>query len=181
MRSRVLLVALAVCAVLTACGGDEPPPVALPPLTDAPSATPTPGPEAVPSAATEQTPDGAVEFVRFWFQTLNDAALSGDTSRLRAISAPQCETCDRFVGSIDGLYGAGGRIEGGRFTVRSAEAAGLEPEATEARVSVLYDVTATKQISASGEVLQETESISGEVADLELVREDAAWLLGEFQ
>lgn len=80
MRARLLALAvvLAVLTVLTVgCsdGGDGQTSPPLPPITDTPSTTPTAA--AVPSEAKAATPEGAAEFVRFWFDTLNTAARTG--------------------------------------------------------------------------------------------------------
>jgi hypothetical protein len=174
MKSRSAAALLLALTLSAGCGGAEEVPRSLPPVTAAPSASASPS-LAVPSAATAETPQGAAEFARFWFATLNAAARTGDTAELRAISAPDCQTCDAFAKSIEDLYGPGGRIEGGVFTVVAAEAPALEPGATSARVTVIYDVSPTKQVGANGEELRSTPALKGVDGDMELRRVAGEW------
>lgn len=173
-----MLVGACLGAVACSGSGGSAGPATLPPITATPSATPTA--VAVPTEATAATPEAAAAFARYWFDILNQAARSGDTSRLRLLSDPACSTCERFAASIESLYRPGGRIEGGLFTIASAEAAGLETGATSTRVLVIYDVTPTRQISGSGAVMQETGALRGQTGDLTLTRAPNGWILKEF-
>ncbi|MDQ3715510.1 MAG: DUF6318 family protein [Actinomycetota bacterium] len=163
-----------VLALLAGCSQDDPPASTLPPLSVAPSPS-APSAEPVPTAAQAATPQGAAEFARFWFTTLNEAARTGDTQPLERISAPDCPACIRFVESIGGLYASGGRIEGGVFVVREAEAPALDPSVATARVTVIYDVSPSRQIDANGMVLRSVEALTGIDGDMRLVRQEGVW------
>jgi hypothetical protein len=181
MRARLVPVFLALCVSVGACsdGGEEPDAApTLPAITESPS--PSPEPDAVPPQATEATPEGAAEFVRYWFDSLNQAAQDGDTETLKAVSDPACETCSRFISSIENLYGPGGRIEGGQFNVTAVEAQSVPAEAREAKALVVYDVTPTRQVGPQGETILQVEALSNETGDLVLARTPAGWTLKEF-
>jgi len=167
-----------VVALLAGCSQDDPPASTLPPLSVAPSPS-APSAEPVPSAAQAATPQGAAEFARFWFATLNDSAGNGDTQLLERISSPDCLACNGFTQSIGRLYAAGGRIEGGVFEVRAAEAPAIEPKAATARVTVVYDVTPSRQIAGDGTVLRSVEALVGVDGDMRLTRQDGEWRVSE--
>ena len=75
--------------------------------TGAPDPSPSPTPPAEPRAAVEQA-------VRDYLDAANVAMATGDTTRLRALSTPEC-TCLRLAESIESLYASGGRAEGARW------------------------------------------------------------------
>ena len=129
----------------------------------------------MPSAAQAATSQGAAAFARFWFATLNDAARTGDTELLTAISRPDCASCSQFAQSIEQLYVSGGRIEGGVFTVVVAEAPALDSGAVTTRVTVIYDVAPTRQIGSDGKVLRSVEALSGVDGDMRLARQGGSW------
>lgn len=56
-------------------------------------------------------------FVRYYWDVVSYAQVSGDTGRLRELSFEQCEPCSAGVDTIDEVYDAGGSIKGGRFRV----------------------------------------------------------------
>lgn len=162
-------------ALTAACSSEAEEPQALPSVSPVASASPSAAPAVVPPSAQAETPQGAAAFARFWFETLNAAARTGDTTELRAISRPDCETCGAFAKSIEDLYRPGGRIEGGVFTVVAAEAPALPPGTSSARVTVIYDVSPTKQLGANGEVLRTTPALKGIDGDMGLSRIEGEW------
>ncbi|MDT0201091.1 hypothetical protein [Nocardioides sp. AE5] len=110
MRRVAVVVACVPVLVLAGCGDDEPAePVELPSLS--PSAGSLPGVSA--SQGAEDLPASEVEpaeFVRAWVDAYNAATLDGDTTRMRAMSAEECMTCDGFATQLEVIYGAGGSI-----------------------------------------------------------------------
>ena len=178
MLLRRLGAAVLVLGLLVGCGDDEQEPEPLPPVASA-TASPSASPAAVPSQAAAETPEAAAAFARFWFDTLNAAARAGDTAALRGLAAPGCKACEAFAMSIEDLYGAGGRIEGGVFSVVAAEAPALPAGATEARVTVVYDVTPTRQIGADGRELASTPALKAVDGDMRLVRVADQWRVAE--
>lgn len=180
MRARLAtgLLALSLGAAACSGGGGEVTAPTLPPITETPSASPTA--EPVPPAATEATPEGAAAFVRLWFEELNNAARSGETAGVAKLSDPDCATCSNFIQSIASLYDAGGRIQGGEFSVTAVETQPLDEVTGEARVLVVYDVMPTQQVGAQGEVLLDVEALTGEAGDLVLGRRGDSWTMREF-
>ncbi|MGH3492840.1 MAG: DUF6318 family protein [Sciscionella sp.] len=107
--------------VLTGCQGD---PAPSPPPTPsassaAPSASPSPVAPTLPAAARGTSPAAAKAFVRYYFATINYAALSGDVSGLRSLSEPGCKSCNAIIKNITKVYGAGGYIQSENWEVRS--------------------------------------------------------------
>jgi hypothetical protein len=176
MRVRSVAAALGLTLCLAACSEEAREPSALPTLDPSASPTSSEAAEATPTGIDAPTPEGAGAFARYWFTALNEAARSGDTATLRSLSDESCETCRLYAESIEDLYGPGGRIEGGVFSLRAAEAPGLEPNASEARVTVVFDVTATRQVGADGETLREVPALSAVAAEMLLRRTDSGWV-----
>ncbi|MDT0203272.1 DUF6318 family protein [Nocardioides sp. AE5] len=109
---RVAVVATCVpVLVLAGCGDDESAgePVELPSLS--PSAASLPSMSE--SVEVEDLPADEVEpeeFVRAWVDAYNHAALTGDASRIRALSLDACVTCTGFAEAYEGAYSAGGGV-----------------------------------------------------------------------
>lgn len=182
MRAHLASGLLALGLGVAACsGGDDVTAPPLPPITEAPSASPSPTAEPVPSEATAATPEGAAEFVRAWFEELNNAAGSGETAGVTRLSDPGCATCSSFIQSIASLYDAGGLIEGGEFSVTTVEAQPVDGASGEARVLVIYDVSPTRQVGAQGETLLEVDALTGEAGDLVLRHSGDSWTMREFR
>lgn len=65
----------------------------------------------MPTAAKGTSRAAAKAFVRHYFDVLNTAMTSGDTKTLKALSGPDCASCDTIAGNIEETYEAGGSIE----------------------------------------------------------------------
>jgi hypothetical protein len=91
-------------------------------------------------------PAGAV---RAWVEARNAALVSGDTTELRALSDPSCESCTHVVRSIEDVYAAGGRIRTSGWSVKSATVL----DGGTARSTVTADVVfaARRVVRAAGE------------------------------
>jgi hypothetical protein len=136
-RPRPLLRRSACCALvlsLAACGSKSDPlqgagTPAQPQVTarsSAPaalSASPTPTPTAVaqiPKAATAHTDDGAVAFVKYYFQSLVNAAYqTGNVQPLALASDPNCVICRATIGDAAYFTVTGTRAQGGNVAVSS--------------------------------------------------------------
>jgi len=112
------------CVLLTAlagCGGDPPTPPPFTPATSSTSPTSTPsGPvePVLPEAAKEPTEAGAKAFAEFyWEDVVSYAQATGDTRLLRRLSAATCYPCDGGADAIEDIYGRGGVIGGGQYTL----------------------------------------------------------------
>jgi hypothetical protein len=121
---RPVVGALALLLALTACGGD---PKADPsPTPSAPVTTPvstTPAAPVMPEAAKANTKAGAIAFVRYYVAVQNYASTSGDTTALKSVASPACESCGTIADLIDKTYRRGGHIEGQGWTVLDARPA----------------------------------------------------------
>jgi hypothetical protein len=119
---RWLLGAMACLVVLAGCGGDpkaEPSPS---PSTAPVSTTPSPTAPVMPAAASENTKAGAIAFVRYYIELINHAQATGDVGRLQAVEDASCKSCTNGRKYLATIYGAGGHISGGAWTVQSATA-----------------------------------------------------------
>src|SRR5690349_14062289 len=107
--------ACAAIVLLAACG-QRPEPIE----PKAEAATPAPPTQAAPKAAPPTMPPiakrhdeiGAANFVLYWVKVSNYAASTGDTRRLREISDPECEGCNRYIDLYEKTYAAGGYFRG---------------------------------------------------------------------
>jgi hypothetical protein len=173
---RLTAAALGAAVLLAGCGGgeDEGPAATLPPVTADPTPSATAAGE-VPPAAQEATPEGAAEFGRYFYETIDRAFKTLDTTELEAISAPECEVCQRYVTSIRGIAAEGQRVEGYDITVTEALAPGETGEAQTAQATVIYDSTLGRIVAASGEVVLEEPARTQVVSSLQLMRGEAGW------
>jgi hypothetical protein len=119
---------------------------------------PTSAPPTMPPLAKRHDEIGAANFVLYWVNVSNYAASTGDTRRLREISAPDCEGCNRYIDLYEKTYGAGGYFRGGD---RSLHRISVASEST--RFFVTSDVEADAGLnrtdSGSNEIRSEPERI----------------------
>ncbi|MCC3269947.1 DUF6318 family protein [Arthrobacter gengyunqii] len=101
----------------------------------APSATPTPTAAykpataespaenvplpVMPDVAKEQSKEGLETFGEHWFDLVNYGYETGETSPVRAISAPDCERCESFYADVNEGYVNDDWIQGGHLRVIS--------------------------------------------------------------
>lgn len=166
------LVALGAVAVLLAgCSSDPVPPATLPPLASSPAPSPTP----VPTPTGINAPDafGASAFTKHFFEQLNTAFATLDTSLLKEISDPECKACTGFVTAIDRVREAGNTFRTTTFAVDFAEAS--PPEATGALVDLRYDVSASVVVDRMGRQVSSEPARPRQVAQAALVRSGAGW------
>lgn len=133
-RATVLLASVACAAAVAGCNSN-PSPAPLPsesPSASAPSeASSSPaGPTAptLPAEAKGTSEKSAKAFVRYWVATLNFAGATGDTERLREISAKDCASCDAVITSIDRVYGANGYYKGKGWSIANLKYQPLQPD-----------------------------------------------------
>jgi hypothetical protein len=134
---RLVLVGAALL-VLAACSAQpapiEPKASASAPTSPRPTATLTPPP--LPKQAERKDATGAANFVLYWVKVSNYAALTGDTDRLRSISDPACEGCNRYIDLYERTYAAGGYLRGAGEHLESVETeSGKSDTYVRARVS----------------------------------------------
>ena len=112
----VALVALS--ASLAGCngGGDPTPsptvtsssPSASPSASASPSSSPSPS-VSIPAEAMQQTPEGAVAFVKFYFDQVNAAWSLPDATLLPPLADEVCGTCDNYESTASQLLSSGTR------------------------------------------------------------------------
>ena len=110
LKSTLIAVALAGALALGACGSDPKPNTA----TESPATanSPTVAP-VMPDLARENTDAGAEAFVRHYIDTLNYARSSGALEPIEALSDPECINCNVTFDTMRGVFGRGGKYEGG--------------------------------------------------------------------
>jgi hypothetical protein len=130
--TRVRLAALLATATLVAagCSDDEP----RPRLEPTESASPTESPSPTPTYTASPARVGAVDAVRGWVQERNRALESGDTTALRALTAPGCASCEPYIDLIEDVYEAGGRYETAGWSVDNAKE--LQPRRVTAAITM---------------------------------------------
>lgn len=91
--------------LLASCSGEDadarPRPTA---TSEATSASPTPTEPAptMPAQANAPFPEGAPAFTKYYVDVLNHAARTGDSTKLRELSAPDCGGCREYIEGFDG-------------------------------------------------------------------------------
>ena len=123
--------ALAVGVMLLAgCQSNpEPPPLESASESPSPSATesPTPAAPTLPAEAKGTSEAAAKAFVRHFFDSLNYAMNSGNTSHLRSLADDGCRSCEAIASNIDKTYGAGGSITSRGWVLQSIHRVPLQP------------------------------------------------------
>lgn len=113
---------LVLAGTSTACQSNpEPPPIEAAPATSEPSPSPTPSdaPPTMPAAAKGRSEAAAKAFVRHYVDAVNFAMRTGNTEPLAALRDASCTTCKAIEDRVDEVYGAGGRLEGNGWSIRS--------------------------------------------------------------
>lgn len=105
----------------------------------------------LPAAAMTNDAAGAEAFVRYWFDTLNYAYATGDTSLVNAASTAECANCKGLMGKIVDAYEFGGRVTGAQVQVQ--EVVAPAPDSTGAvLVSTVYDQDEGSVVTDTGTV-----------------------------
>jgi len=120
---RRFVVGAALVLLVAGCGGD-PKADPSPSTSSAPSAssTPTATPPALPDAAKANTKAGAIAFVRHYIDLVNYAQATGDVDALSTVEDPNCKSCTKGREYLSRIYGSGGHIVGGTWSVRHVSA-----------------------------------------------------------
>ncbi len=131
------LVALAagLCAVLVTGCSSNPAPT---PLADAapstsssrpsPTRSPSPdGPPTLPAVAHGSGTKAAKAFVRYYIETINYSAATGDVRPLRPIGTANCVSCHAIIRNITTIYAAGGSIESSGWRLNSMASVPQQP------------------------------------------------------
>jgi hypothetical protein len=109
------------------------------PATTGPNVRPGERPPAMPAAAKQHTQEGALAFAGYFIRALDWSIATIDTTSLDAVSAPECKACHSYITELNRLQVEGGRIRGGRITLRSASAdPGRRDRPSEYQIVVSY-------------------------------------------
>jgi hypothetical protein len=137
-------------ALISACSSSSNPRV-LPTLTPTRNASGTTLSVAVPARAKSATSVGAAEFVRFYFETLNQAYRQGERFPLADLSAPTCKSCANFARIADKLAKAGYRYGGPTFTEIDVQAPPLQHDSSFVTFTCL--LPARDKLDSSGNIV----------------------------
>jgi len=145
---RLVIGTVVLLFVLAGCGGDPkavstpsptPPPStgpAHPSATTATTATPSSAPVPVmPAQASADTRAGAIAFVRYYVELINHLQSTGDGAPVVAVSAKGCRSCEAVVAAARALYAAGGRVNGGAWSIDDTVARHPSPTTWAVRVA----------------------------------------------
>ncbi len=92
---------------------------------------------------------GAEQFAGYWIATLNKATVTGNTTKLKALSADTCTRCAEMAKQLKDIYGAGGHVETNGWQVQTmVPEAGL-PEGT-AGMKIVVNVTPQQVYPSKG-------------------------------
>jgi hypothetical protein len=171
---------------LTGCAGSANP---APPSTAAPTTAPitaptavasgpaaaAPTPPAMPGAARAHTRAGAKAFVRYFWDVVDYAQATGDTSPITSISVPGCRGCEGGRRGIDAVYRAGGVIRGGRTSLSHASVDWLRAGDLQL-AHVTVDLTFTDQTVDMPGTTRDRTTTGGHARDrLELLASERGW------
>lgn len=107
------VVAASLVASLGACSAGSAEPAPLPTVKPSPSASTTQASApTMPAAARGTDAKAAKAFVRHYISVLNYSSATGDVQRLDSLGAAGCKSCRSVARRINGVYEAGGRLEG---------------------------------------------------------------------
>ncbi|GAB2773602.1 hypothetical protein GCM10027020_28640 [Nocardioides salsibiostraticola] len=142
MRRSVIAAALT-GLVLTGCSGSGEPEVEST-FTPSPTASSS---SAAPTAEPTEPALGPEETVRAWVEARNTALLSGDVSKVTALSDAGCEPCAASIQAIADIYAAGGSIESDGWKIVSSRVGAKSVDRAEIRVGLVYSpgVTVTEE------------------------------------
>lgn len=111
--------------------------------------------------------------VRHYFDVVNQALISGDTSELKSLSAPACG-CRTLVQFIESTFRSGRHPDGAKFVVTSVRVHDIRAQTAAAEVAIT--VPAYKDLDKSGTPVQTYAEHRGR-QDLSLVEQDSKWVI----
>ena len=108
------LIALLMTAALLFAGCTEDKPKEPDPTT---KPSPTATVPSMPADATEGTDEGAIAFVKHYIDVFNYASNTGDVKELQKLSDPGCESCEKYLTTIETAHAEGADVDGFGWTV----------------------------------------------------------------
>ncbi|GAA2732440.1 hypothetical protein GCM10009867_08310 [Pedococcus aerophilus] len=107
---------------------------------------------AVPPAATKKTPEGAEAFARFYFESVGDSYVSGNTALIEKMADDSCEGCEGFVRAINDRASKGQRTDKSSIQVKLAQA--TSGKAPNLIVEVAGQEVPVRVLDAKGNVVE---------------------------
>jgi len=162
-----VVAAVVIAAGMTACSSakSDSAPTKLSPAAASPVASPSPS----------LTPEAQVEAaVRTYYDTVDLALATGDTTKLVTLSRPSC-FCRHLVEGINGVYPKG-HLEGAKFILHSA--AVTEVIGGTAAAEVDYDVTKYTVINGTGSAPETVEPFHSHDL-MSMVRSGDNWVIDD--
>jgi len=165
-----LRLAAALCAALVAvagCAGDPERPGTVPSKA-APSPT-----SSSPSTSPQTIEEEVEAAVRAYFEELNRASETNDTTRLKTLSSRNCP-CYRTVRVINQIADDGERLQGLRWELRSLRVHDVLGRT--AQVEVKFDTTRHRVVTASGKTVQRVPASSNR-QDWSVIEGEDGWII----
>lgn len=183
-RAVLAAVGAVLVLVLAGCGGATPEPTQTfaeytPPSTPTPSPTPTPTTDAAPAQPPEmeRTDEvGAAAAATYFMELFAYVYRSGDLREWKTVSDEGCAFCASVRDDVASVYEIGGRFEGGRIALESAEVLGQDPVLGVYAVRVPYVVEPANELDRHGAVTDAVERETGR-ARLEVIHALSGWTL----
>lgn len=173
------VVALGLTASCSSAGEGSAPAASSKPSASSQSATATSTPSpSTPSAPVSpanlpHTADGAITFMRFWFDAAEYAYATGDTAPLRTNSDVGCEACNKIISRIENQYASGGSFKGVKATIIDPASPPLEDFG--AAISLQVSETAGQRLGVDGTVQGTLASVPPANTTFFATYEDGRW------
>ena len=118
---------------------------------------------------------GQINFVKYWIDTFNHAMVTGDTAKLKKLSAKSCAACKGFAHSVDAIYNSGGHVntKGGTVT-HAIPVAGTPKDEPKIRMDVKF---AKQVVYKSKNAKPKVYPTASRQMQMVLTRKDQHWLL----
>ena len=169
IRTRWALATLLATCLLGACSDDDPEPDIADPTASSSSSPATVSPSPT---VTSQPALGPDDTVRAWVDARNAALQDGDTSDVRAFSAPGCGTCDQHIAPIEGVYESGGAFDTPGWTIDRLKV--VEQSNNKAKVDVAMTMAAGQTVQQAG-ATPVTYPEDHRLMFFRLAQQDAGW------
>jgi hypothetical protein len=178
---RALVLTLAATAAVSACGGSSGQPRSAPPVSTSPaSASASSTHPQIPIEAQAATPAGAQAFARFFYSQIGVAFETKNPDLIKALSAPECESCSRFVESVTDLRDSNERVD--HFVMEVSLAVAPAMTDNTARVDVTWSSPeAAVRYDARGKEIYRDGPWKRVNDEMKLTRSGGSWLVTSFR
>ncbi|GAB3085287.1 DUF6318 family protein [Pedococcus soli] len=133
---------------------------------------------AVPPAAKKPSREGAEAFARFYFESVGDSYVSGNTDLIAVLADDSCEGCKGFVRAITDRTAKGQRTDKSSIEVRLVQT--TSGRATDYVVEVAGEEVPVRVLNAKGQVV-ETSKPGVFTAVTSVTWRDGGWHIKKFE